>query len=81
VLAKTVVFQVSHKLHGKVNGLCGRFNGNSTDDKSKPDGSNTVRTEDFLNSWKVPDSQVTCAEQACSVKHQATAERVCREIK
>lgn len=59
-----VKFNGDHELFVKVNenfkeklcGLCGTYNGNQQDDFLTPEGSLASTSNDFGNSWRVPDA-------------------------
>ncbi|XP_059485087.1 hemocytin isoform X2 [Neocloeon triangulifer] len=72
--------RVPNKLRGKVSGLCGFLNGKSHDDKTKPDGTLASSTAEFVNSWKVENSQVDCKKTDCPVERHRQAVEACTSI-
>ncbi|XP_040205480.1 zonadhesin-like [Rana temporaria] len=47
--------RVNTNFKGKLCGLCGTYNGNQQDDFLTPDGVLAPTSNDFANSWRVPD--------------------------
>ncbi|XP_073687675.1 uncharacterized protein [Garra rufa] len=65
----SVMIQLSHKLKGKVCGLCGNFDGNANNDFMKHNGEVVTDPEDFGNSWKMDSN---CPD-VINVKHPCDA--------
>jgi hypothetical protein len=57
------------------------MNGEMHDDKTKPDGNLALSSTEFVDSWKVPDSQVECTTLTCPNAQQDAAYKLCMEIK
>jgi hypothetical protein len=57
------------------------MNGEMPDDKTKPDGELALSSSEFVDSWKVPNSQIKCTTLTCSAEQQYAASRLCMEIK
>lgn len=57
-----VLVSVPSTYQGHVNGLCGNFNGNVSDDFTLPSGKNTQDTDEFGASWKVPIDSAHCSD-------------------
>lgn len=62
----------------KINGLCGFFNEDPSDDKKKPDGTLSKSTADFVDSWKTGDLKKLCEPQTCPVHLQNQAWEICQ---
>lgn len=66
---------------GKVDGLCGFFNGISSDDKRLPSGKNAPSTIEFGDGWFVsPDKKHYCEPRACPKEMQDKAWNMCNTI-
>lgn len=52
-----LLVRVSEKHRGKLCGLCGTYTGRQEDDFTRPDGVVVPDTNDFGNSWRVPDDE------------------------
>lgn len=62
-----------------VNGLCGLFDFNKDNDKSKPDGTVTSNTQEFGDSWNAGNE--LCKARMCP-KHVLTkAKDICESFK
>ena len=46
------LFQVSDAFKDKISGLCGKYNGNPSDDLSTEAGQVVTSAAEFANSWK-----------------------------
>ncbi|XP_053123551.1 IgGFc-binding protein-like [Hemicordylus capensis] len=57
-----VLVSVPSTYWGHMNGLCGNFNGDSTDDFTLPNGKSTQIVDEFGMSWKVPVPGVSCSD-------------------
>ena len=55
-----VEITVSTTLQGQVCGLCGTYNGNTTDDFQTPDGDVVTSVDEFGDSWVIRDPKVFC---------------------
>lgn len=69
---------VTRKLVDKVDGLCGYFNEESSDDKKKPDGSLARTTVEFGDSWANVDQMQSCEPQVCPLHIQNKAWEICQ---
>ncbi|EFA10333.2 hemocytin [Tribolium castaneum] len=69
---------VTRKLVDKVDGLCGYFNEDASDDKKKPDGSLARTTVDFGDSWAHVDQFQSCEPQTCPLHLQKKAWEICQ---
>ncbi|KAG4071830.1 hypothetical protein HA402_005991 [Bradysia odoriphaga] len=66
---------------GKVDGLCGYFNGFASDDKRLPSGEQALSTVDFGDGWFVsPDKTNYCEPRACPKEMQDQAWAICNTI-
>ncbi|XP_077341251.1 IgGFc-binding protein-like [Lithobates pipiens] len=54
--------KVNENFKGKLCGLCGTYNGNQQDDFLTPEGLLIPTSNDFGNSWHVPDDNWVCEE-------------------
>ncbi|XP_061452965.1 IgGFc-binding protein-like [Rhineura floridana] len=60
--ASSYVFvSVPSTYQGHVNGLCGNFNNDRTDDFTLPSGKSTQNVDEFGASWKVPTDGASCS--------------------
>lgn len=57
-----VLVSVPSTYQGQLNGLCGNFNGDSTDDFTLPNGKITQNVDEFGASWKVSISGTICTD-------------------
>ncbi|KAK4875849.1 hypothetical protein RN001_012271 [Aquatica leii] len=71
---------MTQKLSGQVDGLCGYFDKNPGDDKMKPDGEVGKTTEEFVNSWKTPNSNLTQVVTTCNANVRNEAVDLCNSI-
>jgi hypothetical protein len=69
------------KLAGFVDGLCGFFNRNMTDDKMKPDGNLGRTTAEFVESWVNPFVEVKCRPALCQPSLQEKALHMCSLVR
>lgn len=58
-----------------IDGLCGLFDFNIDNDKSKPDGSQVVSSQEFGDSWN--SSTEYCEIKACQKDIQIKAMEIC----
>uniref|UniRef100_A0A1I8NWB1 Hemocytin n=1 Tax=Stomoxys calcitrans TaxID=35570 RepID=A0A1I8NWB1_STOCA len=73
---------VSSKFIKTVDGLCGYYDGNASNDKRTPDGVQMSNTAKFGDSWfdnKTPKDQ--CYPQTCPLKLRTQALTLCNSIK
>uniref|UniRef100_A0A1I8MML0 Hemocytin n=2 Tax=Musca domestica TaxID=7370 RepID=A0A1I8MML0_MUSDO len=73
---------VSSKFIKTVDGLCGYYDGNASNDKRTPDGTLMTNTAKFGDSWfdnKTPKDQ--CYPQTCPLKMRTQALTLCNSIK
>ena len=63
-----------------MDGLCGFYTGTQTDDKSKPDGNMAVNTQEYGDSWALPQSPDCYPTEACSPDTTAAAFQLCNTI-
>ncbi|XP_078669662.1 uncharacterized protein LOC144910425 isoform X2 [Branchiostoma floridae x Branchiostoma belcheri] len=56
----SVYVEVDEDLAGNLCGLCGNFNGNSTDEYRLRDGTSSSSRITFANSWKMTDAEEHC---------------------
>ncbi|CAJ1061894.1 IgGFc-binding protein-like [Xyrichtys novacula] len=54
---------LSSSYFGNTGGLCGNYNGNSTDDMTTPDGVLLTDVAAWAESWSVPDGDIFCYHQ------------------
>eukprot|EP00095_Tigriopus_kingsejongensis_P005171 maker-scaffold237_size242172-snap-gene-1.26 protein:Tk05171 transcript:maker-scaffold237_size242172-snap-gene-1.26-mRNA-1 annotation:"Hemocytin" len=75
--------EVTAKLLGRLEGLCGFFNDDVSDDKQSPSGELIDSSEKFGTSWQVPGSE-TCrkeaAQDSCPEEFRSHALRACQMI-
>uniref|UniRef100_A0A3B3CSU8 Alpha-tectorin-like n=1 Tax=Oryzias melastigma TaxID=30732 RepID=A0A3B3CSU8_ORYME len=57
---RTLLVRMGQNRENRVTGMCGNFNGDPSDDKVFPNGTNTRNDKEFGNSWKSPISQPGC---------------------
>jgi hypothetical protein len=69
------------KLAGRVDGLCGFFNRNMTDDKMKPDGKLGRTTTEFVDSWVNPFLDIKCRPALCQPSLQEKALHMCSLVR
>ncbi len=62
-----------------IDGLCGYFDFNMKNDKSKPDGTVVTSTQEFGDSWK--QSNQTCKTKICPTDMQKKATEICNTFK
>lgn len=80
--AANVRLGVVHKLVDNVDGLCGYFSDNPSDDKRKPDGSLAKSTLEFGDSWALASDQpAVCEAKACPIDIQNKAWDMCNKVK
>lgn len=72
---------VSSKYSEKIDGLCGFFNGELSDDKRLPSGKPALSTVDFGEGWFVSqDKKQYCEPHACTKEIQDQAWEMCNTI-
>ncbi|XP_077193119.1 IgGFc-binding protein [Paroedura picta] len=62
-----LLISVPSSYRGYMNGLCGNFNRNATDDFRLPNGKTTPNVEEFGTSWKIPVDGADCSD-SCGEK-------------
>ncbi|XP_041977645.1 hemocytin isoform X2 [Aricia agestis] len=66
---------------GHVDGLCGAFDGDASNDRSTPDGRLATSTEKFASSWAKPGLPAdACRVSACPPDQQARVWEMCKVI-
>uniref|UniRef100_A0A8C5WH93 VWFD domain-containing protein n=1 Tax=Leptobrachium leishanense TaxID=445787 RepID=A0A8C5WH93_9ANUR len=75
--------KVSEKFKGQLCGLCGNYNGIGSDDFQKPDGSQAQTSNEFGNSWRIPDDDWVCDENVidplpCNPTDKRHYEELCK---
>ncbi|XP_063975011.1 hemocytin [Diachasmimorpha longicaudata] len=75
----SICIGVSPRLKGRIDGLCGYFDGNMRNDKQRPDGVQAKTTPIFGDSW-VMDGTPECDTQGCSREMYAQAKEICSTI-
>lgn len=75
------ILQASGHLYGRIDGLCGFYNGKQEDDRRKPDGSQALSTEEFGDSWEHKDTLETCRNPTCPLNIQEEAYNICSFIR
>ncbi|XP_011303247.1 hemocytin [Fopius arisanus] len=75
----SVCIGVNPRLKGRIDGLCGYFDGNMKNDKQTPDGIQAKTTDVFGDSW-VMDGTPECDTQGCSKEMYAQAKEICSTI-
>lgn len=71
---------VTTKLMGRVDGLCGYFDGNGRNDRQRPDGTRVRSTTEFGNSWAM-EGTPECDQQVCPRDIQQQAWMICNSVK
>ncbi|XP_026826604.1 hemocytin isoform X2 [Ooceraea biroi] len=71
---------VTTKLMGRVDGLCGYFDGDATNDRRTPDGTQVRSTVQFGNSWAMEDTP-ECDQHVCPRDIQQQAWTICNSVK
>ncbi|KAF2353937.1 Trypsin Inhibitor-like cysteine rich domain, partial [Trinorchestia longiramus] len=69
---------VDDELLNQVDGLCGFYTGDPSDDKTKPDGSPATNTEEYGDSWTLGEDK--CEETRCDPDITAAAFQFCNSI-
>lgn len=78
--ATNVKIGVISKLAGKVDGLCGYYDGNIANDRQTPEGKQARSTVQFGNSWAMEDTPA-CDPQVCPRNIQEQAWTICNSVK
>lgn len=78
----TVTIGVSPDNKGLVDGLCGYYDNNPSNDKRKPDGDVVKSTADFGDSWSPPDRPLdACVPETCPPELYKQATEMCSKVK
>ncbi|KAL6266408.1 hypothetical protein P5V15_003260 [Pogonomyrmex californicus] len=67
------------KLAGRVDGLCGYFDGDITNDRQTPEGTQARSTVQFGDSWAMEDAE--CDQHVCPRDIQDQALKICNFVK
>lgn len=70
---------ITTKLAGRVDGLCGYFDGDITNDRQTPEGTQARSTVQFGDSWAMEDTK--CDLHVCPRDIQEHAWTICRSVK
>ncbi|KAK7066926.1 hypothetical protein SK128_023902 [Halocaridina rubra] len=73
-----IKIEVGKNLKNKVDGLCGLFNKDPKDDKTKPDGKLATSTAEFGKSWLFDGD--SCEAIKCSSEHTSEAFQMCNMV-
>ncbi|XP_070162344.1 hemocytin isoform X2 [Polyergus mexicanus] len=68
------------KLSGRIDGLCGYFDGNIANDRQTPEGTQTRSTIQFGNSWAMEDAE-ECDLHVCPHDIQEQAWTICNTVR
>lgn len=79
-LSTNVKIGVVAKLAGRVDGLCGYFDGNMANDRQTPEGMQARSTVQFGNSWAMEDTP-ECDQHVCPRDVQKQAWTICTSVK
>lgn len=71
---------IAAKLSGRVDGLCGYFDGNAANDRQIPDGTQARSTVQFGKSWAMEDTP-ECEPHVCPRKIQEQAWTMCNSAR
>ncbi|KAG1664959.1 SCO-spondin [Nymphon striatum] len=79
---KNVKIEIKADMYQKVDGLCGHYDGNQTDDLMLPDGSTTTNSTALGDNWERNETGVleTCVLHACDRDVQVRATELCTSI-
>jgi len=72
---------VTTKLAGRVDGLCGYFDGDVMNDRRTPDGKQMRSTVQFGNSWAMEDTSECDQHHVCPHDIQQQAWTICNSVK
>lgn len=75
----SVKLGVAAKLAGRVDGLCGYFDGDVTNDRQTPEGTQARSTVQFGDSWAMEDAE--CDLHVCPHDVQQQAWTICNSVK
>ncbi|PNF36643.1 hypothetical protein B7P43_G19101, partial [Cryptotermes secundus] len=78
---ESIKISVPGKMSGHVDGLCGFFSRNMTDDKMKPDGKLGRTTAEFADSWINPFLEAKCRPVLCHPTLQEKALHMCSLVR
>ncbi|CAG0879041.1 unnamed protein product [Darwinula stevensoni] len=70
--------QMSETQFGRVEGMCGFFNGDPSDERRTPKGSIAGSSSEFAKSWSL--SQKSCTPHQCPSEVQSKATQICDTI-
>ncbi|XP_063233046.1 hemocytin isoform X2 [Bacillus rossius redtenbacheri] len=76
-----VMVGVEGSLFGRVDGLCGFFDGLLEDDKRKSDGSLAHTTKEFGNSWARNNNSEACRPETCPLETREKAFKMCSVVR
>ncbi|KAG1684460.1 SCO-spondin [Nymphon striatum] len=71
---------ITEELLNKVNGACGFYNKNPTDDKQKPNNEQAVNIKDFVDSWSESYGDRTCPSETCPPEVLNSALEICNKL-
>uniref|UniRef100_T1JAC2 Hemocytin n=1 Tax=Strigamia maritima TaxID=126957 RepID=T1JAC2_STRMM len=76
---QNVIVKVGESLSNKINGLCGLYNDNPSDDFETPSGTIASGSENFGNSWAIGPLE-RCQPEVCQASIKIQAVEICNNI-
>ncbi|EFN85665.1 Hemocytin [Harpegnathos saltator] len=79
--AANAKISVVSKLAGRIDGLCGYYDGNIANDRQTPEGKQASSTVQFGDSWMTEGATLACDSQVCPRDVQGQAWTICNSVR